>query len=115
MLHFLLAPVALITLVASDDSVPYFVNGNQLFEMCADAREIEQATCVLYVKGVADAFTFSRAALGKEQCIPPGVNGFQLRDIAAHYLAQHAENRQESAAILMALAFQDAWKCSITP
>jgi hypothetical protein len=110
-----LAFVVMLSLPASSalaDSGSY-MSGNDLYGVCVDNDGAQQAKCIGYLAGIADAMDLVAPAAfgGWRACLPSGSTDRQLSEIATKWLAAHAEKRQIGAAGLVAEAFQAAFPC----
>jgi hypothetical protein len=101
-----------------DIPVGVFVNGNELFRVCADGHDGAEGYCRGYVVGVADAISVVNAQLKANglatavpsTCVPyrnaettHGAEPEQVRDVVVQYLTAHPETRHQAAAA-------EAWK-----
>ena len=99
---------------ASDEQPTGFLSGNRLLDICDQSHS---ALCIGYIAGIADAMGTSLAdgshpaVAGWQACFPQGVSGGQVRDVAINYLQAHPEQRQLSAASLVAHALSEAFPC----
>jgi hypothetical protein len=109
--HFLLVPVAAMSITVADKIITY-QNGNELFDECSSKQPNHQLSCFGYLEGIADEMSIATAAIHAPQCIPSKVQATQLRDIAVNYLRAHPEIRQEPAAYLVTDAYVAAWNCA---
>lgn len=87
-----------------------FVSGNSLLSYCTTPIAAPSGFCSGYTQAVADALG-ANTVNGFRACIPAGVQGAQLKDIAIDFLRAHAANRQSGAAGLISAAFAEAFPC----
>jgi hypothetical protein len=107
MLHFLIVPVVLTTILADEKlRGPDFWNGERLLENCTSLRNDDYAACIGYLYGVADKVTASRARAKKPQCIPTGTSS---RDITVDFLHAHPELRPYVASDVVTFAIHGKW------
>jgi Ssp1 endopeptidase immunity protein Rap1a len=103
------AAVVVGTLIGGHPAHAAILTGNQLYEICTNTSEVQQAACLSYIDGVVDSFTDFRNAMKSPECLPQGVTGYQLRDVVVQWLAQHPQYRADTAASLVHGALFDAW------
>lgn len=88
---------------------PYWTYGNTLFRACeGGAGSFRDGVCVGFVFGVVD---MHNAAGLKMFCVPEGVTGGQLKDIAKKYLAEHPGERHLPASFLVIKALKETFPC----
>jgi hypothetical protein len=86
-----------------------FWSGNDLIEWCTSAGV---PACTGYIMAVIDIMVDSGPIAGWKACIPKGVSGAQVRDIAVTYLRANIPKRHLSAPSLIAEAMAEAFPCS---
>jgi len=74
---------------------------------------VRQAVCAAYVRGFAEGLKLWEATERDTVriCIPVGVTGFQLLDMALNYLQAHPEQRHEAMGNILANVLFDAFPC----
>ena len=87
--------------------VGYFRDGNALYRECTSTDTEDSASCVAYVVGVVDSFTFT----SRQVCLPKGVQGGQVRDLVVNFLRERPEMRQYSAPSLITPLVKRVWPC----
>jgi hypothetical protein len=108
---FVIAAIfANLSYAASAKMINNYVNGNSLLSYCTTPIAATSAFCSGYTQGIADALGGSTVN-GFRACIPAGVQGAQLKDIAIDFLRAHAANRHSGAAGLVSAAFAEAFPC----
>jgi hypothetical protein len=60
---------------------------------------------------ISDAMADGNPVAGWTACIPVGVTGQQVVDVAVQYLGRNAAKRHVSASSLVAAAFTEAFPC----
>jgi hypothetical protein len=100
--------------VAQDRQMAGYITGDRLIAVCANRSEGDNALCLGYILGVADAMQASKASggaliFGWRACLPPGTTSQELRDVAV--LIAHPDVRQSSASGLVAKALSEAYPC----
>jgi hypothetical protein len=93
-----------------------FLNGNDLFHVCSDGRDVVRQICEAYVEGVADTVMGVTAlkANGLERpstCLPKGIPPEQVKDVVMQYLTAHPATRHQAAASEAWSALQAAFPC----
>ena len=114
MLHILIVPIALTSILIADGQSTAFLSGNQLLGNCTSDKG-HQLLCMAYLQGAADFFEEIQAARHKATCIPHGVTAGQLQSIVVKYLYSHPDKRNEVAADLVASSIAEAFNCDVTP
>lgn len=98
-------------LVMSSPSNAGFDTGNQLWDACQNREDaMNTVRCVGYVRGAVDALTFA-ASTSDLFCLRNGVTAGQVRDVVVNHLAQHPQDRDRGATILVLNALVDAFPC----
>jgi len=86
------------------------VLGNEFLSLCAAAQGSNRdAFTVGYVMGVVQG---RRGLVG--MCMPVGITGAQLRDLACKYIQDNPAQRASIASDLVGSAIEQAWPCSRT-
>lgn len=88
----------------------HFLDGNDLAEICEDDTSPKTLRCIGYVTGVADLLTDHPVIKGVV-CIPKEVIAKQVVDVAKLYLESHPEMSHAGAAVLLSIAFAEAFPC----
>ena len=88
----------------------YFLDGNDLAEICEDDTSPKTLRCIGYVTGVADLLTDHPVIKGVV-CIPKEVTAKQVVDVAKLYLDSHPEMSHAGAAVLLSIAFAESFPC----
>jgi hypothetical protein len=100
-------------------------DGNWLLQTCGEAdKPVDQSsklsdlqTCLTYISGVTDGFTFGLLASTKEKineggiCPPEGVILGQKARIVKQYLDQHPQELHKPAVLLIIRALHSAFPC----
>lgn len=91
-------------------AVGQFYDGNELLRLCETS---DGDYAMMYVMGVADHIAVSRweGGLSSLICIPAGVTGAQMRDVACKALRDKPETRHLTAAGLVYEALLISWQC----
>jgi Ssp1 endopeptidase immunity protein Rap1a len=103
------AIIVFITSVASPSDVRAApMTGNELLAYCDDvSSSARQVGCITYVLGVVDS-TVQAGGF----CLPEGVKGKQLSDVAAQYIRDHPTTRHLPAHFLILQAMIFGFPCS---
>jgi len=86
------------------------VSGNEFLSLCAAAPGSNRGGFTVgYVMGVVQG---RRGLVG--MCMPVGITGAQLRDLACKYIQDNPAQRASIASDLVGSAIEQAWPCSRT-
>ncbi len=96
-----------------------FKSGNDLLHDCQQPEMSSAGVCIGYILGVLDMINTeqnsgrSRESLsqGGDVCLPPTIDGWQVRDVVKKYLVDHPEARSLHASRLVWRAVVKAWGC----
>lgn len=95
-----------------------FRDGNQLLAFCEGKSNFDTDTCVGYITGSADHFTYTKAVLkfakqGDEgaTCLPERATPLQLTDVFVKYAKNHPEARHKPAQYMISAAWYEAFPC----
>jgi hypothetical protein len=108
----LIALCAAILSPARAEGPTYFIDGNTLLKWCGLSRTAigsGNPQCIGYLEGVSDTMSISRAVNNMSACPPEGVTAGQLSDVTYKFLRKNPEKRNLPAALLVTLAFFQAW------
>lgn len=89
-------------LLVSQAAGASMVNGNKLMEFIGEGTGVAGSA---YIIGVYDAYQHILF------CVPPGVTGGQLRDVASAFIKGTPARRHEPAHDLITDAFMQHWPC----
>lgn len=93
---------------AEDTTPGYFLDGNQLHDMCRTSR----SNAGTFVMGFADGFTLKEEMGGaRDICVPFSAKSVQLTDIVCQFLEANPTNRHMRAAYQVHSALVRAWPC----
>jgi len=81
MFHFLLVPLALTAIYASDLDINAYQSGNSLLALCESKSVADQAQCIGYLQATADEISFDHLIGRSPICMRHDVTGNQLRDV----------------------------------
>ncbi len=90
-------------------------------ECTANTKEtvgyMKQLTCLRYARGLADGVELWHLLDPNSAriCIPKQVDAQQLVEVGKKYYRENPRDQHTEAAVLLGLAFQDAWPCQATP
>jgi hypothetical protein len=88
-------------------------DGNSFLRSCDVDPGGIQGWCIDYAQGLADGLMVWQILSPDtaRACIAPEIAASQLREVAVRYLRAHPEKRHQSAGIVLANAFVEAWPC----
>ncbi|TAX75708.1 hypothetical protein ELI00_05300 [Rhizobium ruizarguesonis] len=86
---------------AYDTNIVTFQSGNEIYQVCQSAKDVERMLCLGYIEGVTDAYETYRATQGMQPCIRPGVTGGQLIDVTVRFYRNNPEKRDYAASSLI--------------
>jgi hypothetical protein len=96
-----------------------FKSGNDLLHDCQQPEMSSAGICMGYILGVLDMINTEqnsgssevRLSTNEMVCLPPTIDGWQIRDVVKKYLVDHPEERNLHAAQLVWKAVVKAWGC----
>ena len=114
------ALTVLATVAASQSfAAEAYKTGNELLQLCRSDLAANQAICLGYITGVADALESNDAAVAKDGrdgdkrrvCVSTGVTIGQLQRVVVKYITDHSENLDYNASDLVASALARDFPC----
>ena len=107
--------VALVCLPASARAQRSFMTGNELQSLCNTKGAWGMVACTAYVMAIFEVM-YSNPIYGWSACFPSGVIAGQMiagqmTDVVKRFLAQHPEQRHNTAGSLVAQALAEAFPC----
>jgi len=106
------------------------MTGNEWVRQCSKTerdplkRAVEYGGCLGYVNGLRAGLDmlqgfrgFMRRVTVEDEvaCIPLSVDTGQLVDVGQRFMKSHPEQRHETAATFLFMAFREAWPCKGVP
>jgi hypothetical protein len=88
-----------------------FYNGDVIYQWCTSSAEYLRSRCMAYIVAVADGMAGPSGLYRRTACIPLSVTGEQFIAVAVRYLREHAAERDNIAANLIASALSQAFPC----
>jgi hypothetical protein len=94
-----------------------FKDGSELYYQCtndsfnSDRSLSDQAVCIGYIVGVADAYDQVLTPYGYKFCLPRNVVPGQLMDIVKNYLSRYPQERHYTAASIIASVLEGSFPC----
>lgn len=85
----------------------YFHTGNDLYNLCSSADDVDYLQCISYILGVADTFTTLET-----HCLPDRVTAGQLHSVVLSFLEELPRARQFQAPYLVRTALEEAFPCN---
>ena len=78
---------------------------------------MKQLTCLRYARGLADGLELWHLIDpgSAKICVPKQVDAQQLVEVGKKYYRENPKDQHTEAAVLLGLAFQDAFPCDTTP
>ena len=111
MKQIVVAALAMSAVVISTPARADFKSGNDLLRVCESSNLGQYGECIGYIEGVIDVMQTMRHETHKPECITGGIEAGQIRDVVVKYLHDYAEERDQSAWLLVITATSDAWGC----
>jgi hypothetical protein len=117
---WLVVTCSLIASTGADAGGLSFFTGNDLWALCGSNLSSDQFACLTYVVGIADAMNappkngtyYQQEGLsGFQACLRPSMTRQQVADVVRLYLENHPEERDETAAGLVAFVLATAFPC----
>lgn len=87
-----------------------FFLGKEVYENCS--LPANKAECIAYFMGATDAMGGSEAPYGWRICILMGVTGDVVMSVIMEHMRTHPEERDGSAASIIAKALSQAFPCA---
>ena len=100
--------------VSSSPALANYLTGKDLYADCSKPQgSFSQGFCSGYISGVVDAIEYYQINKGAEKnvCIPMEVSIGQVKEIVVRYLAQHPDQRANTASSLVWDAVRNAFPC----
>jgi Rap1a immunity proteins len=113
--HFPLMATALATALymSAPACAAVAISGDDLQALCADYdRPTDAATCLGYVKGVANVLAGGAAVQGSKACLNDAASDERLVAIVRDYLENAGDTGRQPADVLVANALAKSYPCA---